>query len=146
MEFQNEMYEFPTNHTTTQTTTSSAEPTFDQQCPLKTNNNTNSFSNNKIQHSDNNGNNVTTNGSTEQLEHRKPVLRRVIWPILMLMRLFGLYFNDSSDLDKFGVSNMSRKLWKCYAVVVNLVIALMFLKSLIGMCVSCLSDHIFIIH
>ena len=76
--------------------------------------------------------NGTTNFSAEQLEGRQPVLRRVVYPILKLMRCFGLYFNDSSDLDKFGVSKTSRKLWKLYALVVNLAIFLLFLKNIVG--------------
>ena len=79
--------------------------------------------------------------TSEELEHRKPVLRRVLKPILVLMRLFGLYFNDSSGLhnDKLVDSpkrktngNLSRKLWKYYVYLVNLIIVLLFLKSVIG--------------
>lgn len=128
MEFQNEMCEFATK-----TTTQTSSATLDQQCPMKTDN-----TDNNLQHSDNNNDNITTTSaitkaSTEHLERRKPVLRRVLRPILVLMRLFGLYFNDSSDLDKFGVRKGSRRLWKIYAVTVNLIIGLLFLKSLVGM-------------
>ena len=128
MEFQDEMCEFATK-----TTTQTSSATLDQQCPMKTDN-----TDNNLQHSDNNNDNITTTpaitkASTEHLERRKPVLRRVLRPILVLMRLFGLYFNDSSDLDKFGVRKGSRRLWKIYAVTVNLVIGLLFLKSLVGM-------------
>ena len=142
MEFQNEMCEFATK-----TTTQTSSETLDQQCPMKTDNTDNNLqhsdnnlqhSDNNLQHSDNNNDNITTTpaitkASTEHLERRKPVLRRVLRPILVLMRLFGLYFNDSSDLDKFGVRKGSRRLWKIYAVTVNLVIGLLFLKSLVGM-------------
>jgi len=77
-------------------------------------------------------NNIAALVEQQNVEQRRPVLRSVLRPILMLMRAFGFYYNDSSGLRKLGVSRCSMRFWKCYAYFVNAVIVAYFLRAIAG--------------
>ena len=67
------------------------------------------------------------------LKQRQPVLRHVLRPILITMKLFGLYYNDSSGLKEMGVNKWSIFFWKYYAFLINLVIVGLLTRTIVGM-------------
>ena len=77
-------------------------------------------------------NNKISQVEQQSVEERRPVLRCVLRPVLMLMRAFGFYYNDSSGLKKLGVSRCSMRFWKCYAFSVNAIIVAFFLRAIAG--------------
>ncbi|XP_066915100.1 uncharacterized protein [Clytia hemisphaerica] len=64
---------------------------------------------------------------------RQPVLRHVLRPILVTMKIFGLYYNDSSGLKEMGVNKWSIVFWKYYAFLINLIIVGLLTRTITGL-------------
>ena len=77
----------------------------------------------------------------EKKEKRRPVLRQALYPILFVMKLFGLFYNDAdSFFERIGMhGKWKEKIFKYYAFFMNCVIFALFLKSISG------KDYVFFV-